>query len=145
MGCCESTFVSVRLDIVEPEGDGVLMSDVRGVTRKRRRLVGEGVAGNGLDGEALLEAFRDSVSTKFELIDRATDESVARRLRLRSVGNGVPDQAMVDVERSTLRCSIVVVVGGEIFVARATSGDLSAARQSSGGLLSTRDLYAEIV
>jgi hypothetical protein len=75
---------------VEDEGDGVLWFDVKGVTRKRRRFMGEGVVGNGLDGEALFDAFLDNVSTKFDLMDRATVDSVARRLRLRSVGEGEP-------------------------------------------------------
>jgi hypothetical protein len=55
-----------------------------------------------------LLAFLAKVSTKLELIDLATVDNVAWRHQLRSAGKGVPIQPAKGIERSALRCSIVV-------------------------------------
>jgi hypothetical protein len=82
---------------------------VGGVTvDRRRRLEGDGVLDRGLWMVALFLVFLAKVSTKLDLIDRATEESVARRRRVRSagvVGRARPEEG---VDRSALRCSIVV-------------------------------------
>jgi hypothetical protein len=84
---------------------------VRGVTRDardRRRFEGSGAEKEKGLGEAAL--FLDKVSTKFDFTDRATVDNVAWRRRVFSVGEGVEVRPVEDVERSALRCSMVVVV-----------------------------------
>ena len=55
-------------------------------------------------------AFLAKVSTKLDLIERATADSVAWRRLPRSFKEGVPVRGVEEEERSALRCSIVVVV-----------------------------------
>jgi hypothetical protein len=55
------------------------MEVVGGVTIERRCLDVSGGLERGLGKEALLFSFLAKVSTKFDLIDRATEDSVARR------------------------------------------------------------------
>jgi hypothetical protein len=59
--------------------DGKKMEVVGGVTIERQHLDGRGVLESGLGEEALLMAFLANVSLKFNLIDLATEDSVARR------------------------------------------------------------------
>jgi hypothetical protein len=53
------------------------MEEVGGVTIEHRCLDGSGVLERGLGEEALSLAFLAKVPTKFNLIDRATEDSVA--------------------------------------------------------------------
>lgn len=104
---------SVRVDMVEPceAGEstevvgGVVVS---GVTVQRRRFKGEGIREVG--EVPLFVAFLDSVSTKLDFSDRATDDSVAWSRRVRSGGEGRSIRRVDGVERSAFRCSMVVVV-----------------------------------
>ena len=61
-----------------------------GITIKHQRLNKSGVLARGLSEEVLLMDFLAKVSTKLDLTDRATEVNVARRRRVRSVGEGVP-------------------------------------------------------
>ncbi len=79
------------------------------VASEQRRLEGGGVFKRELGDVALLTAFLAKVSTKFDLMARDTDDRVARRRREGSMGKGEIVGAPEDVERSALRCSIVVV------------------------------------
>jgi hypothetical protein len=80
------------------------------VTSEKWRLDGGGVLERGLGDGALLTAFLAKVSTKYDLIARATEDKVARRRQEGLMGKGEIDLAEEDVERSAfLRCSIVVV------------------------------------
>jgi hypothetical protein len=72
-------------------------------------LEGGGVLKRGLGDVALLTAFLVRVSTKLDLMACDTDGKVARRRQEGAMGKGETVGAPEDVERSTLRCSIVVV------------------------------------
>jgi hypothetical protein len=97
-----------RLETVE-DCEGDKMEVVGGVTIERRRLFGTGVLERGLGEEPLFLDVLDKVATKFDLSDRATEDSVARKRRVRLAGRDVVVTPLEDVERSALRCSIVVV------------------------------------
>jgi hypothetical protein len=111
----------VRLETVDV-WDGDKRVVVGGVTVVcRHRLEGDGVLDRGLWVVALFLLFLAKVSTKLDLIDRATEDSVARRRRVRSAGVVGRARPVDGVDRSTLRCSIVVnevVVGGVKYLAR---------------------------
>jgi hypothetical protein len=57
-----------------------------GITIKHQRLDVSGGLERGIGEEALLLAFLAKVSTKFDLIDRATEDSVARRRQVQLAG-----------------------------------------------------------
>jgi hypothetical protein len=98
----------VRLETVN-DCDGNQRVVVGGVTAdRRRRLEGDGVLDRGLGMVALLLLFLAKVSTKLDLMDRATEESVARRRRVQSAGVVGRVRPLDGVNRSALRCSIVV-------------------------------------
>jgi hypothetical protein len=84
---------------------GGVNKEVAGVTSERRRF-GVGVLESGLGEEALFVAVLVKVSTKFDLTELATAVNVARRCRLRSVGEGL---SLEETDKSALRCSIVVL------------------------------------
>jgi hypothetical protein len=87
-------------------GDIMAVSGV--ITIERRRLEEGGTHERGLGEDALLLACLVMVSTKLDLIERVTEDRVAWRHRLRSVGEGEPVRQAGEAKRSDLRCSIVV-------------------------------------
>jgi hypothetical protein len=104
----------VRLEMVD-DGDGDNSEVVGGVTINHRHLEGDGVLERGIGEVALFLLFLAKVLTKFDLIDRATEESVARRRRVRSVGEGRFKRPAEGVKRSAFRCSMVVVVSMKVW------------------------------
>jgi hypothetical protein len=89
--------------------DGDIMAVSGVITMERHCFEEGGVHERGLGEDALLLAFLVKVSTKLDLIECATEDNVAWRRRLRSVGEGVPVRRAEEAERSDLRCSIVVL------------------------------------
>ena len=100
----------VRLNIKEPCDVGESKEVVGGVTVMHRRCELEGLLQGGEWEEALFVAFLAKVSTKLDFKDRDTDDSVAWRRCVRSVGEGGSFRQVDDVERSAFRYSMVVVV-----------------------------------
>jgi hypothetical protein len=94
-----------RLETVDPTESFVKIVVDTGVTRERRRFTGVGVLDSGL---GLFVDVLAKVSTKLDLIDRATEDNVARRRRVRSVGEGVLVALVEEAKISAVRCSIVI-------------------------------------
>jgi hypothetical protein len=93
----------------------------------------------GLGEAALLLDFRDKVSTKLDLTDRATVDKVAWRRRARSLGGPVGVRPGGGGERIAFRCSMVVVV---FF---GTSAAVGCGNMVGGSVwVSTRDSYVSI-
>jgi hypothetical protein len=86
-----------------------------GITIKRWCLDVSGGLERGLGEETLLLAFLDKVLTKFDLIDRTTEDSVVRRHQVQSAGEGGFIRLAEGVKRSTFRCSMVVVISVKVW------------------------------
>jgi hypothetical protein len=89
--------------------DGKKLEVVGGITIKRRHSGVSSGLERGLGEEALLLDFLAKVLTKFNLIDRATEDSVAGRLQVQLACEGGLVRPAEGVKRSAFRCSMVVV------------------------------------